>query len=471
MGKEKGRKGSMLKLAKAAQKDLLAMARERSFWAPACHGWMQVLSREALTMAGSNACPLGLAPARPGMRVEASLAHLTVHMSPYALVEILMNTSLWEKAFSTMVVKAQESTLQQGAADDNYDGALKWITAEFLTPAPMAPRRHFSFVRFCMKLITAKSEHHTWVVVDVSKRSSSLLHLSHRRRPSGWIIAVDHNGYTVVTLVENVEVEDINGGATEGGSSAYQSTVESCVAFGARRWASALERYDGRRHSFFLAELPCGVVQDFEMLGRMSKLGEDMVTALYRNLNNSPTQGTRSAADHHRGSEHMVLVVHGPKDKPVSTAVVTLPYRPIDVFRFIITKYMKIRTGGEVEVLAHFPICVEGRSCLSQGPTNLFHFMDLLRTTKEGSIETIVQEAFFNSFESFVVYNRVAENFGSMGDAPVSPFGFIIFPCDMNMNRSILTFSTPIVRPVDSSPEKQLNEELARIVSGIKTGL
>ncbi|KAF3792997.1 Homeobox-leucine zipper protein [Nymphaea thermarum] len=446
----------MMKLARAAQKDLLAMARERSFWAPACHGWMQVLSREALTMAGSNACPLGLAPARPGMRVEASLAHLTVHMSPYALVEILMNTmflhlgmhdivlisvivpvklkrsSLWEKAFSTMVVKAQESTLHQGAADDNYDGTLKWITAEFQMPAPLAPRRHFGFVRFCKKLIVAKSETHTWVVVDVSKRSSSLLHPSQRRRPSGWIIAVDHNGYTVVTLVENVEVEDINGGATEGGSSAYQSTVESCVAFGARRWASALERHDRRRHSFFLAELPCGVVHDFEMLGRMSKLGEDMVTALYRNLNNSPTQGTRSAADNHRGSEHMMLVVHGPKDKPVSTAVVTLPYRPIDVFRFIITKYMKIR---------------------------------------EGSIETTVQEAFFNSFESFVVYNRVAENCGSMGDLPVSPFGFIIFPCDMTMNRSILTFSTAIVRQVDSSPEMQLNEELARIVSGIKSGL
>lgn len=128
-----------------------------------------------------------------------------------------------------MVVKAQESTLHQGAADDTYDGTLKWvsslslshttysicfpftisfnyhelvsvlqITAEFQMPAPLAPRRHLGFVRFCKKLIASKSENHTWVVVDVSKRSSSLLHPSQRRRPSGWIIAVDHNGYTVV---------------------------------------------------------------------------------------------------------------------------------------------------------------------------------------------------------------------------------------------------------------------------------
>ncbi|CAN6461135.1 unnamed protein product [Victoria cruziana] len=438
MGKEKGHKGSMLKLARAAQKDLLAMARERSFWVPVCHGWMQMLSIEALAVAGSNACPLGLAPARPGMRVEASLAHLTLHMSPSALIELLMNT----------------------------------ITAEFQMPTPLAPTRHFDFMRFCKKLITnPESEHHTWVVVDVSKRNSSLLNPPQRRRPSGWIVTLDHNGYTVVTVVENIEVEDIDGGATEGGSSSYQSSVESCTAFGARRWASALERHDRRRHSFFLAELPCGVLEDFGMLGRISKLGEDMVTAFYRNLIKSPTQGTCSAADHRR-SEHMMMMIDGTEDKPVSgTAVATLPYRPIDLFRFIITNYMKIRTGGEVEVLVHFPICVEGRSCLSQGPTNLFHFMDLLRTTKEGNGETMLQEAFFNPFESFVVYNRVAENCGGTGDASLSPFGFTIFPCDTNMNGSILTFSTGIVRPADGSAEEQLDRVLAIIVSGIKSGL
>lgn len=105
------------------------------------------------------------------------------------------------------------------------------MTAEFQVPSPLVPTRESYFARYC--------KHHavgTWAVVDVSLDNLQPTSLPRcRRRPSGCLIKELSNGYSKVTWIEHVEVDD------RADHNIYRPLVNYGLAFGARRWVATLD--------------------------------------------------------------------------------------------------------------------------------------------------------------------------------------------------------------------------------------
>ncbi|KAH7844574.1 hypothetical protein Vadar_029596 [Vaccinium darrowii] len=105
------------------------------------------------------------------------------------------------------------------------------MSAEFHVLSPAVPTRDTYFVRYC--------KHHmdgTWAVVDISLHNSRFSSvLTCPRRPSGCLIQEMPNGYSKVTWIELVDVDD------RIVHNLYKPLVSSGLAFGAKRWLFAPE--------------------------------------------------------------------------------------------------------------------------------------------------------------------------------------------------------------------------------------
>ncbi|CAI9292596.1 unnamed protein product [Lactuca saligna] len=75
-----------------------------------------------------------------------------------------------------------------------------------------------------------------------------------RRRPSGCLIQELPNGYSKVTWIEHVEVD--NGDVHD----IYKVLVNSGLAFGAKRWVATLDRQSERLASAMANNIPAGDV-------------------------------------------------------------------------------------------------------------------------------------------------------------------------------------------------------------------
>jgi homeobox-leucine zipper protein len=120
------------------------------------------------------------------------------------------------------------------------------MSVEFQVPSPLVPTRESYFVRYCKQNADG-----TWAVVDVSLdglRPGAVLKC--RRRPSGCLIQEMPNGYSKVTWVEHVEVDD------RSVHSIYKLLVSSGLAFGARRWVGTLDRQCERLASVMASNIP-----------------------------------------------------------------------------------------------------------------------------------------------------------------------------------------------------------------------
>lgn len=104
--------------------------------------------------------------------------------------------------------------------------------------SPVVPTRDFCFLRYCRQI-----EHGLWAIADVSvdlqPRDARFgpPPLRSCRLPSGCLIADMANGYSKVTWVEHMEIEDrvpIH--------LLYRDLILSGAAFGAHRWLAALQR-------------------------------------------------------------------------------------------------------------------------------------------------------------------------------------------------------------------------------------
>lgn len=99
--------------------------------------------------------------------------------------------------------------------------------------SPLVGTREFYFLRYCQQI-----EQGMWAVADVSydfPREGPQLR-SHRL-PSGCLIQDMPNGYSKVTWVEHLEIED-----KAPTHRLYRDLVHSGAAFGAHRWLSTLQR-------------------------------------------------------------------------------------------------------------------------------------------------------------------------------------------------------------------------------------
>ncbi|XP_015055984.1 homeobox-leucine zipper protein MERISTEM L1 [Solanum pennellii] len=407
--------------------------------------------------------PRGIGPQSLGLKSEASRESAVVIIDYLHLVEILMDVSQWTNFFTGIVSKSTILEVLSTGVAGNYNGALQVMTAEFQVPSPLVPTRENYFVRYCKQHGDG-----TWAVVDVSLENLRSTSVSRcRRRPSGCVIQELPNGYSKVTWIEHVEVDD------RAVNNIYRPLVDSGLAFGAKRWVATLERQCERLASVMASNIPSGdVITSPEGRKSMLKLAERMVMSFCAGVGASTahTWTTLSGS----GADDVRVMTRKSIDDPgrppgIVLSAATSFWMPVPtkrVFDFLRDENSRnewdiLSNGGLVQEMAHI---ANGRDSGNS--------VSLLRVNSGNSSQNnmlILQESCLDITGSYVIYAPVdiaAMNVVLSGGDPdyvaLLPSGFAILP-DGSSNAensntaggSLLTVAFQIL--VDSVPTAKLS--------------
>ncbi|MBA0772880.1 hypothetical protein Gotri_008195 [Gossypium trilobum] len=461
-------KPMIIELAVAAMEELVRMAQMgEPLWMTSLDGSTSVLNEEEYI----RTFPRGIGPKPTGFKCEASKETCVVIMNHISLVEILMDVHQWSTVFSAIVSKASTLDVLSTGIAGNYNGALQVMTAEFQVPSPLVPTRESYYVRYC--------KHHaegTWAVVDVSLdniRPNPAMRC--RRRPSGCLIQEMPNGYSKVTWIEHVEIDD------RGVHNLYKQLVSSGHAFGAKRWIATLDRQCERLASLMATNIPtgdAGVITNQDGRKSMLKLAERMVISFCAGVGASTAHTWTTLSG--TGADDVRVMTRKSVDDPgrppgiVLSAATSfwLPVSPKRVFDFLRDENSRnewdiLSNGGVVQEMAHIANGRDTGNCVS-----------LLRVNSANSSQTnmlILQESCTDPTASFVIYapvDIVAMNVVLNGGDPdyvaLLPSGFAILPdrssgstgsgmddARGNSGGSLLTVAFQIL--VDSVPTAKLS--------------
>ncbi|PWA62465.1 homeobox-leucine zipper protein MERISTEM L1 [Artemisia annua] len=444
----------IIELAVAAMEELIRMAQAGDpLWVQNSDTSSEVLSEEEYM----RTFPRGIGPKPLGLISEASRESAVVIMNHITLVEILMDVNQWSNVFSGIVSRAMTLEVLSTGVAGNYNGALQVMTAEYQVPSPLVPTRENYFVRYCKQHSDG-----TWAVVDVSLdnlRTSSISRC--RRRPSGCLIQELPNGYSKVTWVEHVEVDD------RSVHEIYRSLVTSGLGFGAKRWVKTLERQCERLASVMANNIPAGdvgVITTPEGRKSMLKLAERMVLSFCSGVGASTahTWTTLSGS----GADDVRVMTRKSMDDPgrppgiVLSAATSfwIPIQPKRVFDFLRDE------NSRMQEMAHIANGRDPGNCVS-----------LLRVNSANSSQSnmlILQESSSDATGSYVIYapvDIVAMNVVLSGGDPdyvaLLPSGFAILPDgpgqqeggnpEVGTGGSLLTVAFQIL--VDSIPTAKLS--------------
>ncbi|XP_010538642.1 PREDICTED: homeobox-leucine zipper protein PROTODERMAL FACTOR 2 [Tarenaya hassleriana] len=420
-------KPMIVELAVAAMEELVRMAQSgEPLWVPGENS-AEILNEEEYF----RTFPRGIGPKPLGMRSEASRESAVVIMNHINLIEILMDVNQWSCVFSGIVSRAMTLEVLSTGVAGNYNGALQVMTAEFQVPSPLVPTRENYFVRYCKQ-----HSEGTWAVVDVSLDSLRPSPISRsRRRPSGCLIQELPNGYSKVTWVEHVEVDD------RSVHNMYKPLVLTGLAFGAKRWVATLDRQCERLASSMASNIPAGdlsVITSPEGRKSMLKLAERMVMSFCSGVGASTAHAwtTLSAT----GSDDVRVMTRKSMDDPgrppgiVLSAATSfwIPVPPKRVFDFLRDENSRsewdiLSNGGLIQEMAHIANGRDPGNCVS-----------LLRVNSGNSSQSnmlILQESCTDATGSYVIYapvDIVAMNVVLSGGDPdyvaLLPSGFAILP-------------------------------------------
>ncbi|KAD4982261.1 hypothetical protein E3N88_18932 [Mikania micrantha] len=455
----------IIELAVAAMEELIRMAQAgEPLWVPNSDNSSETLTEDEYT----RMFPRGMGPKQLGLKSEASRESAVVIMNHITLVELLMDVNQWSNVFSGIVSRAMTLEVLSTGVAGNYNGALQVMSAEFQVPSPLVPTRENYFVRYCKQHADG-----TWAVVDVSLdnlRPSSISRC--KRRPSGCLIQELPNGYSKVTWVEHVEVDD------RAVHNIYRLLVNSGLAFGAKRWVATLERQCERLASVLANNIPSGdvgVITTPEGRKSMLKLAERMVLSFCSGVgaSTSHTWTTLSGS----GADDVRVMTRKSMDDPgrppgiVLSAATSfwIPVQPKRVFDFLRDENSRsewdiLSNGGLVQEMAHIANGRDPGNCVS-----------LLRVNSANSSQSnmlILQESSSDSTGSYVIYapvDIVAMNVVLSGGDPdyvaLLPSGFAILPDgpgqheigipEVGTGGSLLTVAFQIL--VDSVPTAKLS--------------
>lgn len=469
-------KPMIIELAVAAMEELVRMAQAKEpLWVLTAENSVEALNEEEYV----RTFPRGIGPKPLGLKSEASRESSVVIMNHINLVEILMDVDQWSNVFSNIVSRAMTLEVLSTGVAGNYNGALQVMSAEFQVPSPLVPTRENYFVRYCKQHSDG-----TWAVVDVSLDSLRPSAVSRcRRRPSGCLIQELPNGYSKVTWVEHVELDD------RGVHSIYQALVDSGLAFGAKRWVATLERQCERLASVMannIAAGDVGVISSPEGRKSMLKLAERMVMSFCNGVGASTghTWTTLSGS----GADDIRVMTRKSMDDPgrppgiVLSAATSfwLPLPPKQVFDFLRNENSRnewdiLSNGGLVQEMAHI---ANGRD-----PGNAVSLLRVNSANSSQSNMLILQESSTDPTGSYVVYapvDIVSMNVVLSGGDPdyvaLLPSGFAILPYGANNNAaggnpdtgsggSLLTVAFQIL--VDSVPTAKLSLGSVATVSSL----
>ncbi|CAN7116629.1 unnamed protein product [Brassica rapa subsp. narinosa] len=420
-------KPMIIELAVAAMEELVRMARVGDPLWVSTDNSNEILNEEEYF----RTFPRGIGPKPLGLRSEASRESAVVIMNHINLVEILMDVNQWSCVFSGIVSRALTLEVLSTGVAGNYNGALQVMTAEFQVPSPLVPTRENYFVRYCKQHSDG-----SWAVVDVSLDSLRPNPISRtRRRPSGCLIQELPNGYSKVTWVEHMEVDD------RSVHTMYKPLVHSGLAFGARRWVSTLERQCERLASSMASNIPASdlsVITSPEGRKSMLKLAERMVMSFCSGVGASTAHAWTTMSS--TGSDDVRVMTRKSMDDPgrppgiVLSAATSfwIPVAPKRVFDFLRDENSRsewdiLSNGGMVQEMAHIANGREPGNCVS-----------LLRVNSGNSSQSnmlILQESCTDASGSYVIYapvDIVAMNVVLSGGDPdyvaLLPSGFAILP-------------------------------------------
>ncbi|KAK7253178.1 hypothetical protein RIF29_37681 [Crotalaria pallida] len=462
-------KPMIVEVAVAAMEELTRLAQAtHPMWVPTNH-LSETLNEDEYLRTFPRGGGIGSKRPLGYLSSEASRESAVVIMNHTNLVEILMDVNQWSTVFCGIVSRALTLEILSTGVAGNYNGALQVMTAEFQVPSPLVPTRENYFVRYCKQ-----HRDGTWAVVDVSLDNLRPSTISRsRRRPSGCVIQELPNGYSKVTWIEHVEVDD------RAVHTIYRPLVNSGLAFGAKRWLATLDRQCERLASSMASNIPAGdlcVITSPEGRKSMLKLAERMVMSFCTGVGASTAHAwtTLSAT----GCDDVRVMTRKSMDDPgrppgiVLSAATSfwLPVPPKRVFDFLRDENSRrewdiLSNGGLVQEMAHIANGRDPGNCVS-----------LLRVNSANSSQSnmlILQESCTDSTGSYVVYapvDIVAMNVVLSGGDPdyvaLLPSGFAILPdgpdqnnggpmLDVGSGGSLLTVAFQIL--VDSVPTAKLS--------------
>ncbi|URE42446.1 cotyledon development, partial [Musa troglodytarum] len=446
----------IIELAVVAMEELIRMAQlSEPLWTMKHGDSFEILSEDEYV----RNFPRGIGPKPFGMKSEATRQTAAVIMNRVNLVEMLMDVNQWSNVFSGIVSKAITLEVLSTGVAGNFDGALQLMTAEFQVPSPIVPTREILFVRYCKHQADG-----TWAVVDVSLDTlRPPLVARCRRRPSGCLIQEMPNGYSRVTWVEHVEVDD---GSVH---DIYKPLVNSGLAFGAKRWIGTLDRQCERLASLMASNVPSGditVITTAEGRKCMLRLAERMVMSFCGGVSASTAHQWTTLSGN--GAEDVRVMTRksvGDPGRPPGIVLNAaksfwLPVPPKRVFDFLRDERSRnewdiLSNGGGVDEMAHIANGRDHGNCVS-----------LLRVNSVKSSQSnmlILQESCTDPVVSYVIYapvDVVAMNVVLNGGDPdyvaLLPSGFAILPDGAAAAQgSLVTVAFEIL--VDSVPTAKIS--------------
>ncbi|GFY99143.1 homeodomain GLABROUS 2 [Actinidia rufa] len=365
---DQSEKQMIIELAVAAMEELTRMAQMGELlWIPGIDSTYLLNEEEYFRI-----FPRGIGSKPLGFRSEASRESAVVIMNPTNLVEILMDANQWSTMFSGIVSRAMTLEVLSTGVGGNFNGALQVMTAEFHVLSPVVPTRESYFVRYCKQHVDG-----SWAMVDVSLdslRPNPLVRC--RRRPSGCLIQELPNGYSQVTWIEHVEVDD------RGVHSIYRPLVNSGLAFGAKRWVCTLDRQCERLAIAMAPNLPPthdvanSVISCIEGKRSLLKLSERMVMSFCGGVSasNAHTWTTLSGS----GADDVRVMTRKSVDDPgrppgiVLSAATSfwLPVPPKRVFEFFRDEHSRnewdiLSNGGMIQEMERIAVGRETGNCIS----------------------------------------------------------------------------------------------------------
>ncbi|CAN1856304.1 Homeobox-leucine zipper protein HDG11 [Linum perenne] len=281
----------------------------------------------------------------------------------------------------------------------------------------------------------AQIEQGVWAVVNVSYDIPQFAsQFRSHRLPSGCLIEDMPNGYSKVTWVDHVEVED-----TAPIHRLYRDLIYSGMAFGAERWLTTLQRMCERYACLMVSNTSTrdlgGVIPSPEGKRSMMKLAQRMVSSFCSSISTSNSHQWTTLSGLNDVGVRVTLRKSTDPGQPngvVLSAATTfwLPVSPQNVFNFFKDEKTRsqwdvLSSGNGVQEVAHI--------ANGSHPGNCISVLRAFNTSQNNML--ILQESCIDSSGSLVVYCPVelqAINIAMSGEdpscIPLLPSGFTICP-------------------------------------------
>ncbi|KAF8102997.1 hypothetical protein N665_0189s0047 [Sinapis alba] len=364
-------------------------------------------------------------------RIESSKEVTVIPMDAKNLVDMFLNTEKWANIFSTIVSEAKTIHILESMDPQRNFSKLMYEQLHILSP--LLPPREFMILRCCQQL-----EEDVWVIADVSYHQVAFEFEFETpacsKRPSGCLIQALPNGYSKVTWMEHMEVNE-----KVQAHRMYRDLLCSGFGYGARRWTATLERMCERLSLYSVSVFPTtdfpGVVKTIEGRKSVMNLGERMLKNFAWILKMPEKSGFSQQTATNSSGVRIWMRVNQEVGQPAGLIVcaglsLCLPLAPLQIYNFL--KNLEVRHHWDS--LCHAsPVIEVARFVTGTDNKNYVNILQPSNATENGDM-MIIQDSFIDALGGMVVYAPVdlrtardafSGNVNPLG-IPILPSGFII---------------------------------------------